>query len=89
MSPHVRRHGFAGNSPILQRLRQCLGVRLQVRLASMVRVCLPRLTGDELALLGGGGGLRSAGAAHAPRLVVSMSLVPVKWSYNDVHMGSR
>ena len=47
-----RRHGFADYGPILQRLRQAIGVRLQVRLASMVRACLPRLSRDELALLG-------------------------------------
>ena len=48
----ARSHGFADYGPILQRLRQTIGVRLQVRLASMVRACLPRLTFDELALFG-------------------------------------
>ena len=50
----TRRQGFTDHGPILQRLRQCIGVRLQVRLASMVRACLPQLTGDELASLGDG-----------------------------------
>ena len=48
----ARRHGFADYGPILQRLRQAIGVRLQAGLATMVRACLPRLSRDELALLG-------------------------------------
>ena len=44
----ARRHGFAEHLPILQRLHQVIGARLQSRLASMARCCLPRLSRGEL-----------------------------------------
>jgi hypothetical protein len=53
----VRRHGFAEHLPILQRLQQVIGARLQVRLATMARSCLPRLSRDELQVLLCGVGL--------------------------------
>ena len=49
----VRRYGFVDHVPILRRLQQAIGVRLQVRLVSMVRACLPHLSSDELQLLHG------------------------------------